>query len=83
MLEAAGYTPNNDYVATVVKVVNTDSIVIENKNPCFNNHSVNNFSINMTSDGRIRLSREILDYISLSDKFNIERNGAKIIVTPA
>jgi len=83
MLEAAGYTPNNDYAATVVEIVNTDSIVIENKNQCFNNRIVDDFIINMTSDGRIRLSREILDYISLGDKFNIERNGAKIIVTPA
>jgi hypothetical protein len=82
MLEAAGfiYTPHTDFVATVL---NKNSIVIENKNQCFNNRIVDDFIINMTSDGRIRLGRDILDCISIGDKFNIERNGAKIIVTPA
>ena len=82
MLEAAGFifAQHTDFVATIV---NKNSIVIENKNSCFNNRIVDDFIINMTSDGRIRLSRDILDCISVGDKFNIERNGAKIIVTPA
>jgi hypothetical protein len=82
MLEAAGFvsTSHIDFIATIV---NKNSIVIESKNQYFNNHIVDDFIINMTSDGRIRLSREILDCISIGDKFNIERNGAKIIVTPA
>jgi hypothetical protein len=82
MLEAAGFvsTSHIDFIATIV---NKNSIEIENKNQCFNNGIVDDFLINMTNDGRIRLSREILDCISIGDKFNIERNGAKIIVTPA
>ena len=76
MLEAAGFAPCTNVSATII---NPNMLVIENKNP-----SGFCFSVATSSDGRIRISRPILDKIlPFIDRFKIERTGAKIVVTPA
>lgn len=76
MLEAAGFAPCTNVAATII---NPNMLVIENKNP-----SGFCFSVATSSDGRIRISKPILDKIlPFIDKFKIERTGAKIVVTPA
>lgn len=79
MLEVAGFAVGTNVTASII---NPNMIVIENKNPSLN--VVASFNVVTSNDGRIRLSRTILDKISSdADKFKIERAGAKIVVTPA
>lgn len=78
MLQDAGF-PTDSYVTATV---DNSSIVIENKNPSFG-VATNAYDVGTCLDGRVRLSRSILDSISAGDKFQIERKGTKIVVTPA
>jgi len=78
MLEVAGFAACTNVTASIL---NPNIILIENKNPSLN--VVASFNIATSNDGRIRLSRTILNKISSCDKFKIERTGAKIVVTPA
>ena len=78
MLQDAGF-PVDSYVTATV---DNASLVIENKNPSFGT-SANSYDVSTMKDGRIRIGRELLDFISAGDKFNIERQGTKIVVTPA
>jgi len=80
MLEVAGFTVCTNVAATII---NPNMLVIENKNPCIGSNVVVSYDVVTSNDGRIRLSRTILNKISQYNKFKIERTGAKIVVTPA